>query len=402
MSPAVGMLRAASPQPRLEEALPAPARAGARGRWHVCFVAPYAWPVLSGDARSGVMGGAEVQQAALARLFAAHGYRVTMICQDFGQPDRAEVDGVVVRKVFAPSQGVPVLRFVHPRLTTMWRMLKEVDADIYYYRSASMWVGVLEAFCRRRGKRLVYAGAADPDFAPDIGGQIRFARDRWLYRRGLAGAHAIVAQNAAQAASLRAHYGREAVQIPSCYAPPPAAAGATRDTVLWVSMLRPQKRPELFLELARRFPAWRFAMVGGPDLGDRGFYSSIERQARALPNLAFAGFLPLAEAEKWFDRARVFVNTSVYEGMPNTFLQAWSRGVPTLSFVDVGTPVNRRVRDLDAMAAALEPLLGSAAAWGEASAACREHFARTHSREEVMARYAGLFDELMRSPGARR
>jgi hypothetical protein len=90
-----------------------------------------------------VVGGAEVQQSILARLFVAHGYRVTMVCQDFGQPDGAQLDGVVVRKVFAGHEGIPVLRFVHPRLTRMWRVLREVDADIYYYRSASMWVGIL-------------------------------------------------------------------------------------------------------------------------------------------------------------------------------------------------------------------------------------------------------------------
>jgi glycosyltransferase involved in cell wall biosynthesis len=399
MSPAVGILGART-SPRPEEALPAPALAEARARGHLCFVAPYAWPVLSGDARIEVLGGAEVQQAILARLFAAHGYRVTMICQDFGQPDGAQIDGVVVRKVFAGRQGVPVLRFVYPRLTTMWRMLKEVDADIYYYRSASMWLGILEHFCRRHGKRLVYAGAANPDFAPDVGGQIRFARDRWLYRRGLAGAHAVVAQNPAQVAALRTHYGREALQIPSCYVPPPASGKASPQVVLWVSMLRPQKRPELFLELARRFPAWRFALVGGADLGDRGFFSRVERAARALPNLTFTGFLPLAEAEQWFDRARVLVNTSAFEGMPNTFLQAWARGVPTLSFVDVGARVNRSVKDIDEMAAALGRLLGDGAAWREASQRCREHFARTHSREEVMARYDALFDQLMREqPG---
>src|SRR5690349_4070143 len=159
MSSAVGILRAGTSRARPEEALPAPARARSQAPCHVCFVAPYAWPVFAGDARIEVVGGAEVQQSILARLFAANGYRVTMICQDFGQPDRIEIDGVVVRKVFRGEDGIPVVRFLHPRLSTMWRMLREVNADIYYYRSASMWVGILDAFCRlRQAARLFRRG----------------------------------------------------------------------------------------------------------------------------------------------------------------------------------------------------------------------------------------------------
>ena len=130
-------------------------------RPHVCFVAPHAWPVFSGDPHIQVVGGAEVQQAILARLFASDGYRVSMICLDFGQPARASIDGVEVLRLYRMKAGIPVLRFVHPRLTTMWRRLAEANADVYYCRSASMWVGVVAAFCRRNGRKLVYAGASD-------------------------------------------------------------------------------------------------------------------------------------------------------------------------------------------------------------------------------------------------
>ena len=361
---------------------------------HVCFVAPHAWPVLARDPNLQVMGGAEVQQSILARLFVAHGYRVSMITMDYGQPERSCIDGVTVYKAFAPQAGVPVLRFLHPRISSMWRAMREVDADIYYCRSASMWLWLVTEFCRRRGKRAVYAGASDKDFVADVGGQLRYARDRLLYRRGMAAVHGIVAQNDYQRDSCRATYGRDAVVIPSCYELPPTRGTAERDCVLWVSMLHENKRPELFLELARRVPQRRFVMIGGPRAGAQAFYEQIRAQAATLPNLEFKGFLPLAQVEPWFDRARVFVNTSVYEGMPNTFLQAWARGVPTLATVDVGAPAYTVFQEPAQAASEIERLFADQQRWRAKSASCRAYFERHYAPQSAVARYGELFESI--------
>jgi glycosyltransferase involved in cell wall biosynthesis len=48
-----------------------------------------------------------------------------------------------------------------------------------------------------------------------------------------------------------------------------------------------------------------------------------------------------ADTGKLFDRARIFLNTSSIEGFPNTFLQAWIRAVPVVSFFDPDGLVNR-------------------------------------------------------------
>jgi glycosyltransferase involved in cell wall biosynthesis len=388
--------RGVAPMERPGEPVAAhPAHSG-QPRAHICFLAPHAWPVLSGDPTIAEVGGAEVQQSMLARLLAADGYRVSMICLDYGQPDRALVNGVTVYKSFRASAGAPVLRFFHPRLTATWRALRAAGADVYYCRSASMWVSVVAEFCRRHGKRCVYAGASNMDFVPGEGGQIRYARDRWLYRRGLARVDRIVAQNEAQRESCRAAYGREATVIASCYQPAsPVRAGAPRDAVLWVSTVREGKRPERFLELAARLPHRRFVMVGGPCGGQEELFERVRRQAARLGNVELTGFLPLAQVEAWLDRARVLVNTSDYEGMPNTFLQAWSRGVPTLATVDVEAAVHRRFAGIEDGAGKIEALFVDADLWRSVSRHCLEHFRRTHSPAHALEQYGRLVAELL-------
>ena len=380
--------------------------AAAAPRPHICFVAPYIWPVLARDPSIKVVGGAEVQQSILARKFRRAGHRVSVICLDFGQPQRSEVDGITVHKAYRHEDGIPVLRFLHPRLTSVWRAMREVDADIYYQRSAAHLTGVVAEFCRRHGKRSIFAGASDTDFTRGRQ-QIRYRRDRWLFERGLARVDRIVAQNRAQVELCREHYGRDAVLIPSCYEPPERPRPAGGDCVLWVGTVHDYKQPEIFLDIARRLPHRRFVMVGGSAAaGERlrqGYFESIRDQAAGLPNVEFKGFLPLAEVEPWFDRARVFVNTSVYEGMPNTFMQAWARGIPTVATVDVGArregrEVYTRIAGAEDAAAEIERLYVDELHWARASARCREYFDAEHSSTEVLARYERLFDELAAAP----
>jgi glycosyltransferase involved in cell wall biosynthesis len=311
-----------------------------------------------------------------------------------------------------------VLRFFHPRLSSVWRALREVDADVYYQRSAGMLTAVVAEFCRRHGKLSIYAGASDMDFIPGRQ-QIRLARDRWLFERGLSRVDRVVVQNATQLESCRANYGREATLIPSCYELPEvarpgrvdevarpgrvdAASRARGDAVLWVGTVHDYKRPEMLLELARRLPHRRFVMIGGSAApGERllpGYFELIRDEAAKLPNVEMVGFLPLAEVEPWFDRGRVLVNTSIYEGMPNTFLQAWARGIPTVATVDVGARVNGKpvyptFLEIEEAAAEIERLFADDLHWARASARCLDYFNREHSSDEVLRRYSRLFDQ---------
>ena len=372
---------------------------GATRRPHICFVAPEVWPVLSRSADIEVVGGAEVQQSILARLLARAGYRVSMICFDYGQPKRVRLDGIAVLRCHARDAGLPVWRFIHPRLTGIWHAMCEINADIYYQRSAGMLTAVVAAFCHRHDKRSIYAGASDSDFMPERQ-LIRYRRDRWLFERGLAAVDTIIVQNETQQRDCLARYHRNATLIPSCYELPANSHPGAGEYVLWVATLRPGKRPELFLELARRLPHRRFVLAGGAagnDPGGKAYFEAIKTAASHLPNVEFTGFLPLAQIEPRFDRARVVVNTSTFEGMPNVFLQAWARSIPTVAMIDVGArwqgkPLYCVAADLDRAAAEIERLFDDDLYRARAASRCRDYFAATHASEAVLARYRRILD----------
>jgi glycosyltransferase involved in cell wall biosynthesis len=141
-------------------------------------------------------------------------------------------------------------------------------------------------------------------------------------------------------------------------------------------------------------------MVGGPDDRQRALYEETRRRAEEIPNLHFVGYVPYAEIDKHFDKARVLVNTSASEGFPNTFLQAWSRGIPSVSFVDSGAQTSGEavgciVRNLPEMAQQIEMLMSNLDRWTEESKRCLQYYAKYHRPDIVYAKYEQIFDRLV-------
>lgn len=376
-----------------------------RRRPRVCFVAPTTWPLLAGSKAIPVIGGAELQQTIVATELARRGYDVSMISMDFGQPDGGYEKGIRLHNMHSPDGGLPVVRFVYPRLTSLWSAMRRADADIYYQRTAAVHTGFVAAYCRMNGRRSIHSGASDVDFIP--GRQdIVFARDRKIYEWGIRNVDAVFAQNPGQQENVLRHYGREAQLVPNCYEAPAGARANPRGYVLWIATLRASKRPELLVELARRLPQHRFLIVGGndPDAHSVAYAEGMRAAAASLPNVEVRAFVPFAEADRLFDGARVLVNTSQYEGFPNTFLQAWSRGVPTVAFVDTGSrldggPVYDVAADADGMCAAVDRLMSDDGYWDQASRRVAEYFAERHSLAAVVGVYEREFERLAAGTG---
>jgi glycosyltransferase involved in cell wall biosynthesis len=365
---------------------------------HICFVAPTAYAAITGDHSTKRIGGAQVQQAIVARELAARGYRVSMICMDHGQASPLNAGGVTIYKAYRPTGGLPLVRFLWPRLSSIWRCMKQVNADIYYYRAAGMLAGVVAAFAKLNGKKSVYAAAGDPDLEPNTS-RVKHKRDRLLFEYGLRTVDEIIVQNPRQKALCIRHYHRDPVLINNCW-PAPTRAVRPGRTILWVSMMRGLKQPHLFLELARSLPNYQFRMVGGHKEAEKALFEAMKSKAERIPNLDFLGYVPLNEIDELFDDARVFVNTSESEGFPNTFLQAWSRGIPTLSFVDCGArssagPIGVVVSTIEGMREALERLMTDDAYWKVKSDDSLRHFAAHHSPRIVIPQYETVIRTLL-------
>ncbi len=358
------------------------------GAPRICLVSLGSLPVLAREYSRHYAGGAELQQALLAKALARRGFPVSLVVADYGQPDGAVWEEIKTYKAYGYEEGIPVVRFIHPRWTGLWAAMKRADAEVYYTMCAGVHVGEMALFTRRYGRRFVFAAGSDADCDPSAL-LIRYWRDRQLYRFGLKRADAVLAQSAAQQSALSRNYGVQSYIVEALSEPPGRRLGFTaRDIdVLWVANIRGLKRPERLLEIARRCPDLRFHMIGGPYSGQRELFDSIRAQAATIPNIVFHGFVPNVDARAYYERARLLVNTSEVEGFPNTYVQAWSHGSPVVTFIDPDSLISRHglgaaVRDLDQLCASVRELLVETS-WTRASERCRR-FADSRFNESLV------------------
>ncbi|MBP8137040.1 MAG: glycosyltransferase family 4 protein [Candidatus Eisenbacteria bacterium] len=365
----------------------------------LCMYAPLLWPLWS-DGRVPFSGGAEVQQAAIARGLAANGAEVSVVTCDFGQPSPTVVHGVTVRSSYRIEAGLPVLRFFHPRLSGAIRAIRATRAQVVYARGATLEAGVAYLAAQTMGVPFVFGAAHEHDAHRSLP-EIPNPRDQFFYRRALRGAAVVIAQTEVQRRLFREQFGVEArvirnmVTIPEHF----ADAGAN-ETIVWLATYKSSKRPGWFLEAARALPNRRFVMCGvvprPPDSTE--VWEEVQRAAAALPNLEVRGFLGRDEVSDLLRGAALFVHTSPAEGFPNTVLEAWAHGLPTICCTDPDGIIEREqlgtiASDVASLTLAIEEWMTAPERRSATGSRNRAYASSVHSVSAVLAQLIRAFED---------
>ena len=304
----------------------------------LCFVSIGRWSVDILQGNTSTAGGAEAQVAYLARALAKLGHRVDLI---YSNGDSRATTRVIagVRCVDAfPSWKRP------GSLLAFWQALKESAADLIYARLPYDFLWMIGLFVRTHPQsRFIYALANDRHCNP----WHTYPWKGWfhdpLYALGLRTADFVAVQHEAQAQMVRPHIKGKLVLIPnlvrSMQSEPRRYDKATID-VIWISHIRPQKQLSILLDIAEQLPTLRFVVVGG--FGREPNRGELECRMQGIRNLRYMGPRPFEDVIQLLMSSRVLVNTSSWEGFPNTMLDAWSAGVPVVSLqIDPGGVISR-------------------------------------------------------------
>jgi len=371
----------------------------------ICFVALQAYNVFSGREDLNYIGGAEVQQLQIASWVVHQGYSVSVITLDHGQPDGVVINGIKVFKAYVTESGIRGLRFFHPRWSGLWSAMTRANADIYYQRGPECETGQVALWCHLHRRKFIFAAANAASCNPELLA-LESWRDRTLYRIGLSFAHAVIAQTMAQQSLFRRNMGISAGLIRSCgweltnetSHKSSAVLHAGRMRVLWVGRISEVKRFEWLLDVAEQCPEITFDVVGAPGTYSN-YASSLIRRAAGISNVKMHGRIPYVEMAKYYQDCHILCCTSAYEGFPNTFLEAWTLGIPVVSTFDpdgviAANGLGLVAQDVEGIVACLRKVVQSPEIWLKVSKAAKQYYLANHTPEVCLPILERLFLEV--------
>jgi len=299
----------------------------------LCFISPFLYPLLEPQVENRSAGGAELQFKVIAERLADMGFDVSFIVGDFGQVRKMNYRSIKVyrtsfrylggKKYFLPLDWIKFMI-----------LLGHIDADVYFLKIPKDILLPLGLYCRIRGKKLVYVGQSDKDVDIYLLTKLQNKFAVYLYRLGLFFVDYALSQTVAQMVGfnnlgIRSRVIKNVASFPDCQ-----QLNYQQSYILWVGNDTVNKQPDIFCQLACSLPQFQFKMILAAEENNpiNLKFSSLSKN---IENFQYLGFVPFEKIADHFAHASLLVSTSLREGFPNVFLQAWQCGVPVVSlYVD--------------------------------------------------------------------
>ena len=272
------------------------------------------------------IGGAEVDSYMIAQMCHELGHQVEVVITI---SDRAkgtwEHEGILLHNsTVGNSSGFTWIR-------KLWQLIRSLDRKIWFTKIISPVSALLGLYCMLFRRILIYKAANERDLLLALGkGEYSF-KQRVYFHLTRMGTKVYIAQNDNQLQAAARWFdkpGRKLLKIPNTHRPVAVTIRPLeeREYILWVGHLKAFKGPEVVMQLAKAIPEQRFVMIAASkDTPEAGQYRT---EIAPIPNIELIENVAFSDMSSYFSRALVLVNSSISEGFPNTFLQAFQTLTP--------------------------------------------------------------------------
>jgi glycosyltransferase involved in cell wall biosynthesis len=208
--------------------------------------------------------------------------------------------------------------------------MRQANAQIYFQETLSLGTFLVAMFCRIYKRKFVYRTANQGEAD---GSHIELRR--WTskaMRWSLKHTAQVIVQNETDKSAIKNTTGINSMVIPNAHQLSSFSEDINKDIILWVGRSTKIKRPDLFVKLAAAVPQEHFVQICQEATDDKK-YEELLAEAKQAQNLEFIKRVNFHDIDQFFQRAKIFINTSDSEGFPNTFVQACKNRTPILSLV---------------------------------------------------------------------
>ncbi|MEO6848711.1 MAG: glycosyltransferase [Chthoniobacterales bacterium] len=279
------------------------------------FLSSYAHLVLDPESTK-VSGGAELQIALLAHALAKIPHDVTVVGGDIGQEDGRMLQGVKTRTggKFHTGKHLDTLL----ALPKIMRVLREERPDYVLLLGWTAWLFVLLLLKPLFGYKLGFICGLDTE----LNGEFRKANPvrGAMFEYAVKNCDMGFAMTEDQRTMFHRN-GQDCGFYRNLILPRERPLeGEKSIDLLWVARCQPIKRPHLFLDLAENLPDCSCEMICPCE--DQELWESVRTRAEKISNVTFRNGVPYHEVQAHYDAAKIFINTSEFEGWPNSFIQS--------------------------------------------------------------------------------
>ncbi len=290
------------------------------------------------------LGGAELQTYYLAKEFALRKWEVYFLTEKKEKKSNF-VDNFNKISVIEYEKGRNILKTA----LNIFLKLLDIKPDFIYYRYHKFHLGVLAVYSSFFNAKLFWNPMHNEycdSFAPikvsykrmqqekkklkKIVWKIKLFFERKLFLYGVKKTEGIIVQNKTQESIVKRNFAKgKLIRLYNGHYIRHFDNRKKYD-VIFVATLKDFKRPELFFEVIRKInKPIKIAMVG-KNFSDEFLAAKVHKAISEL-NIDYYGEVEPEKVLQLTASSKILVNTSITEGFPNTFIQAWMLGVPVVS-----------------------------------------------------------------------
>jgi glycosyltransferase involved in cell wall biosynthesis len=236
---------------------------------------------------------------------------------------------------YDPKKGVKIAKYFYSYIPKLIKVANKYQPDVIVQACSGLNTGIMAFVAKKINVPFIYRVANDLDVDSRCESKLK-KYQYWAYLYGLKRASAIICQNSYQYDSLIKKYPNKPMIIihnpfDTTKVNKVIKTRSDRKYIAWLGVFSKQKNLPLLLEIAKNLPHVNFKIAGMPGKSmDEKTKSAISVLA-TLSNVEFTGYIKRENICHFLDSAIALLSTSHYEGFSNTFLEAFSTGLPVIA-----------------------------------------------------------------------